>query len=98
MRMDSDQLRKMMTRRHFCGRAATGIGTLALASLLTPEAFAGDSAPSGSTPNAQRSTLHFPPKAKRVIYLFQSGGPSHLDLFDYKPRLRDENGKELPES
>ena len=73
-----------LTRRHFFGRSAAGLGTAALASLLA------ENAPAAEGP------FHFAPKAKRVIYLFQSGGPSHIDLFDYKPKLKDYNGQELP--
>src|SRR6266513_2656593 len=72
-----------MTRRHFCSQAA--LGTAALASLLQSDGFASE-------------TPHFAPKAKRVIYLFQSGGPSHLELFDDKPKLRELHGTELPDS
>ena len=61
----------------------------ALASLLNPSLFAGDGA---------LAAPHFAPKAKRVIYLFMSGGPSHIDLFDYKPKLKDYHGQELPGS
>ncbi len=77
----------LLTRRHFLGRAATGIGVAALASLLKP--LAGWAAGEGT---------HFPAKAKRVIYLFQSGAPSQMDLFDYKPKLVELRGAELPES
>ena len=73
-----------MTRRALFGKAATGVGVAALANLLDAEGLPG--------------MPHFAPKAKRVIYLFQSGGPSQMDLFDYKPRLNDFAGKELPES
>ena len=73
----------LFTRRHFFGRSALGLGTAALSNL-----FAG-----GLT-----GLPHFPPKAKRVIYLFQSGGPSQMELFDYKPRLKEFAGTELPES
>src|SRR3954468_23984642 len=69
-----------MTRRHFFGRAATGVGAAALASLNLPAA------------------THFPARAKRVIYLFQSGGPSQMELYDYKPRLTEFQGTDLPES
>src|SRR5918911_1362897 len=79
----------LLTRRHFFGRTATGIGTAALASLLNERLFAADGALPG---------LHFAPKAKRVIYLFMSGGPSHIDLFDYKPEVRRHHGEELPAS
>src|SRR5713226_3548640 len=87
----------LLTRRQFFGRAAAGIGTAALASLLCPEAF-GAPAPSGGGLHGALKTLHFPPKAKRVIYLFQSGAPSHIDLFDYKPKLHDLRGTDLPAS
>ncbi|MEO8353767.1 MAG: hypothetical protein ABI680_18730, partial [Chthoniobacteraceae bacterium] len=70
------------TRRQFFGRAATGIGLAALSSLLKPELFA------ETTPDLHSRghlpQLHFPAKAKHVIYLHQSGAPSHMDLFDYK--------------
>ena len=76
-----------MTRRHFFGR--TGVGIAALASLLQQETRA-----SGGLPGLP----HFPPKAKRVIYLFQHGAPSQLDLFDYKPTLAKLRGTDLPDS
>ncbi len=82
-----EQLSQLIARRHFLGRTATGFGTAALASLLNPRLFAA----SGSL-----ETLQFPARAKRVIYLFMSGGPSHIDLFDYKPKLADFNKTELP--
>ena len=69
------------TRRHFFSRAATGIGIAALGSLLAEDGFA-DAAATGGLPGLP----HFAPKAKRVIYLHQSGGPSQIDLFDYKPQ------------
>ena len=78
-----------LTRRHFFSRTATGIGTAALASLLPQSAEAGPSLP---------GLPHFPAQAKRVIYLFQHGAPSQLDLFDYKPALAERRGAELPES
>lgn len=65
----------LLTRRALFGKTATGVGAAALASLLEAEALPG--------------MPHFAPKAKRVIYLFQSGGPSQMDLFDYKPRLNE---------
>jgi hypothetical protein len=82
-----------LTRRHFFGQSATGIGVAALASLLNSRAPAAEVKQKGAL-----ATLHFPAKAKRVIYLFMSGGPSHIDLFDHKPRLRENHGKELPAS
>jgi hypothetical protein len=77
-----------MTRRHFLGRVGTGLGVIALASLLDEQLLA--------TP--EMSQPHFKPRAKRVIYLFQSGAPSQMDLFDYKPALKDLRGTELPDS
>ncbi|HEX5106496.1 MAG TPA: DUF1501 domain-containing protein, partial [Pirellulaceae bacterium] len=90
----------LLTRRHFFGRTATGIGTAALASLLNPGLFAGDVAaiPRGGVRPGVLEKLHFAPKAKRVIYLVMSGGPSHIDLFDYKPKLKELNATELPAS
>ncbi len=87
----------LMTRRHFFGRAATGIGAAALGSLLNPGLFA---AFAGETASGQPvlGKTHFPPKAKRIIYLFMAGGPSQMDLFDYKPMLETFHNKELPDS
>ena len=79
----------MMTRRQLFGRAATGIGTVALGTLLAPQAKAAKGLP--GFPN-------FAPKAKRVIYLHQSGAPSQMDLFDYKPTLGARFGEDLPDS
>ena len=79
---------RMLTRRTFLGRAARGVGRLGLASLLFPEL-------GGTKPTRGP---HFAPKAKRVIYLFQSGGPSHVDLFDYKPVQANLHASELPPS
>ena len=85
----------LVTRRQFFGRASTGIGTAALASLLNPHLFSAESLSghAGILP-----APHFAPRAKRVIYLFMSGGPSHIDLFDYKPKLKELHGTELPAS
>jgi hypothetical protein len=91
------EFQSLLTRRHFFGRLATGIGTAALASLLNDRLFAGELAAGQGSLGALRS-LHFSPKVKRVIYLFMSGGPSHIDLFDYKPKLREYHGTELPGS
>jgi len=78
----------LLTRRYFFGKAAAGLGTAALASLLQADESGG----------AMPGIPHFPPTAKRVIYLFQSGAPSQMDLFDYKPRLHDLAKTELPDS
>ena len=79
----------MMTRRQLFGRAALGLGTAALADVFSPNLL-------GNTSSQVRGT-DFAPKAKRVIYLFMSGGPSHHDLWDYKPKMREMFGKDLPE-
>jgi hypothetical protein len=85
----------LLTRRHFFGRSAVGLGTAALASLLNDDLRAQNAARA----NAGLPGLpHFAPTAKRVIYLFQSGAPSQMDLFDYKPRLQNLRGTELPAS
>jgi len=85
----------LLTRRHFFSRASTGIGMAALASLLSGDLrAAGEAQPVAGLPGLP----HFPPKAKRVIYLFQSGAPSQMELFDYKPRLAEFRGAELPDS
>ena len=86
-----------MTRRHFFGQGAQGLGLAALACLLRADGFA---SPGTASPGAQglRNLTHLAPKAKRVIYLFQSGGPSQMDLFDYKPDMDKEFDKDLPDS
>jgi len=83
------------TRRHFFQDCGVGLGSVALASLLKPQGLHG--AASDKDPLAPKPT-HFPPKAKRVIYLFMAGAPSQLDLFDYKPELKKLEGKPLPKS
>ncbi len=89
-----DQLHDQLSRRNFLGQTGAGIGTLALASLLNPGKLVGGT-PAG---DPALGKPHFPPKAKRVIYLFQSGAPSQLELFDYKPKLETMWGQDLPES
>src|SRR3954451_1072502 len=87
----------LMTRRHFFGRGAAGICAAALGSILNPSLFSA----LGSDPEAGQSILgkpHFAPKAKRIIYLFMAGGPAQMALLDYKPKLEELHGKELPSS
>src|SRR5213083_269443 len=84
-----------ITRRHFFSRSSTGIGIAALGSLLTQDGFA---AAPATTAGGLPGLPHFAPKAKRVIFLHQSGGPSQMDLFDYKPALDKLAGTELPGS
>ncbi|MBK6798887.1 MAG: DUF1501 domain-containing protein [Acidobacteria bacterium] len=81
-----NELNKLLTRRHFFSRFGLGIGTAALASMLKNDLLAAGQIP------------HFAPKAKRVIYLFQAGGPSQLDLWDYKPQLEKYRAQNLPDS
>jgi hypothetical protein len=85
-------------RRNFLKKAGLGIGGLALGSLLDPFNFGKDADPFSTLENKPLNLPHFAPKAKRIIYLFQSGGPSQLDLFDYKPKLNLLRGTDLPES
>ena len=79
-------------RRTFLGRGIAGLGLLGLNSLLDPRLFAADSSHGVVNP------LHHPAKAKRIIFLYQAGGPSHLETFDFKPKLREMHGKTMPES
>ena len=83
------------TRRHFFGDCAMGLGSVALASLLSDSHASG--AASSADPLAPQST-HFKPRAKNVIYLFMAGGPSQLELFDHKPKLNELNGELIPQS
>ncbi len=94
--MDDQELSLQITRRHFFGRNASGIGLVALAGLFGPQLRADPAQHKvfGGLPGLP----HFAPKARRVIYLFQSGGPSQMELFDYKPRLVEFQGQDLPES
>ncbi|MFM8475775.1 MAG: DUF1501 domain-containing protein, partial [Planctomycetaceae bacterium] len=91
-----EQYRNQLARRAFLGRSATGVGSMALASLLAAENARGETSSPSSTLAAQPGLPHFPPKAKRVIWLFQNGAPTHVDLFDYKPKLRELHGQPLP--
>jgi len=84
-----------LNRREMLTRSGMGLGGLALAHLLNPQTSQAEAA---SGLNGVLGAPHFAPKANRVIYLFQSGGPSQMDLFDYKPMLNKMNGEDLPES
>ncbi len=86
-----------MNRRHFLSKLSLGVGSAALGSLLGCTANSA-SLPENDPLNGILNSTHFLPKAKRVIYLFQSGGPSQMDLFDYKPMLKKMQGQDLPES
>ena len=81
-------------RRTFLGRGAAGLGLLGLNSLMVPRLFGATNLESRGVVNP----LHHPAKAKRVIFLYQAGGPSHLETFDYKPKLQSMDGQGMPES
>ncbi len=96
-------IKKKMDRRTFFTKTSMGLGAMAFGSLMGGNAFAnmlpnnqGSSAL--SSVNGLSGLPHFLPKAKRIVYLFMSGGPSQMDLFDYKPKLREMHGQDLPDS
>ena len=81
-----------LTRRHFFSRCALGLGSIALGSLMNQSR-------ASTLPNPMAPKLtHFKPRAKNIIYLFMAGGPSQLELFDYKPKLVQLNGQPIPDS
>lgn len=85
----------LLNRRHFFGKASCGIGVAALASLLDTSLLHADRQTSPSSLGSNTTGPHTTPRAKRMIYLFQSGAPSQQDLFDYKPMLDERFGKDL---
>jgi len=97
-----ERIQLQQTRRAFLGRAATGVGSIALASLMSPfKALAAARPAPKPLSDKWRGVLnppHFAPKAKRVIFLCMAGGPSHLETLDYKPKLQEMGGKPMPES
>ena len=98
----ADEAGLQVNRRHFFSRGAGGVGAIALSSLMNPQqlqggtSLAAENGPGYSPGHPGKP--HFPGKAKRVIYLCQSGAPSQIDTFDYKPSLEKLNGQELPDS
>src|SRR5712692_6438823 len=92
-----DEFKLAMTRRHFFARNSVGLGTAALASLLNSNGFAAGVETHPKT-GGLADLPHFAPKAKRVIFLHQSGGPSQLETFDYKPSLVRYQGTQIPDS
>ncbi len=89
----------LKTRRDFLRQTASGLGAVALGSLLNPlQGHGMQKRLEPVKPSTLKSGMHFPGKAKRVIYLFQSGGPSQLETFDYKPALEKWHGQEIPPS
>jgi hypothetical protein len=109
---DRDQALRDRTRRHFFSDCGLGLGAMALGSLLAadrpaPAAEGGDRDRSPARPPSPRRATrdplaahagHFPARAKNVIYLFMAGGPSQLEMFDYKPRLQEYSGRPIPDS
>ena len=89
-------LQQQQTRRLFLGRASQGLGALALGSILQPQIL--EAASAARTVSGAVAPLHFPAKARRVIWLSMAGGPSHLETFDPKPKLAEMHGKPMPES
>jgi hypothetical protein len=89
-----DEYNLHLTRRTFLGNASLGLGSVALSSLMTPSLLAAGRNDVGGMDGLP----HFLPKAKRVIFLYMSGGPSHLETFDYKPTLAKMNEQPMPES
>ena len=88
---------RSLTRRQLLSRGRGCLGAAALAKLIQGDAVRGGTQGSSAYPGIAELP-HFAPKAKRVIYLFMAGGPSHIDLFDYKPEMRKLHGTELPDS
>src|SRR5579862_3181588 len=83
-------------RRTFLGRGFAALGSIALNGMFRGSLRAAPA--DGPVSRGVINPLHFPPKAKRVIWLYQAGGPSHLETFDSKPQLAKQNGKPMPES
>jgi hypothetical protein len=92
-----EQLNWLQNRRSFLGRSSLGIGSAALASLLHRDLCGAEVSPTSESEGVI-NPLHFAQKAKRVIFLCMAGGPSHLETFDYKPKLAEMDGKPMPDS
>lgn len=89
---------RSLTRRSFLARSGAGIGSAALASLMNPALFAGEANAADSKWTGVIKELHVPLRCKRVIHLCMAGGMTHLETFDYKAKLKEMNGKPMPES
>ena len=92
-----DQYISLESRRQFLGKAAKGLGIAALSSMLGPT-LKGSGTGFPGLGTGSLGSPHFPAKAKRGIYLFMSGAPSQLDMYDYKPQMKTMFDKDLPES
>ena len=101
-KMSLEEFKSSINRRTILGRAAYGLGGLALANLLDPGLLRG-AEPTAATIAKDRwkgiiRPTHFPVRAKRIIHLYMAGGPSHLESFDFKPKLKELNGQPFPDS
>jgi len=100
--MSFEEFQSNINRRTFLGRAAYGLGGLALANLLNPGLLRGAEPTAATIANDRWRGIirptHFPIRAKRIIHLYMAGGPSHLESFDYKPKLKELDGKPFPDS
>src|SRR5438270_6492393 len=94
--LESSELQSI-TRRHLFSQCALGLGSIALASLLNESSFGAQAPAPAANPLSPRQP-HFRGRAKNIIYLFMAGGPSQLELFDYKPKLIELNGQPIPQS
>ena len=94
--MNQQNYLQQQTRRHFFGRCGVGVGSIALGSLMHRGVIAAN-ARTDQNPLAPKPS-HFPAKAKSIIYLFMAGGPSQLEMWDYKPKLAELNGQPIPDS
>lgn len=88
----------LVNRREWFGTSACGLGTAALAMLLARDGLSADTATARPRIGGMAELPHFAPKAKHIIYLFQNGAPTHVDLFDYKPKLQELHGQPVPDS
>ena len=93
-----DETVLLETRRQFFGQAARGLGVAALATMLGDRSLLASTAPTAKAIGGLPGLPHFAPKAKRAIYLHMVGAPPQIDLFDYKPKMKDWYDKDLPES
>src|ERR1035441_6748841 len=91
-------LAQRQTRRAFLGRTSQGVGALALASLLNPTLLSAAATATRKSKGGVVNPLDYPQKAKRIIWLSMAGGPSHLETFDYKPKLAKMHGEPMPAS
>jgi hypothetical protein len=95
---NDDLVTQERTRRHFLEQCGIGVGAMALSQMIGQAPLSATESRSSSQHPLSPKAPHFPAKAKRIIFLFMAGGPSQLDLFDYKPELSRLNGEPMPPS